>query len=95
MCGKSENGPYSDGSHQGTGITPELVIFDKDQTIYACGWQQSNNLPCCDGSHNNLITEVKVTSSEVTETKTVKRWYRFVLRFPGSYLLEPNRTTQQ
>jgi len=54
LCGQSKNGPYCDGSHTDTDITPEVVMFDKDKTIHACGCGQSANRPYCDGSHTNL-----------------------------------------
>jgi len=53
-CNQSKNGPYCDGSHEGTGKTPYVITFDEDQTIYACGCQQSKNRPFCDGTHNTL-----------------------------------------
>ena len=70
MCGKSKVGPYCDGSHQGTGITPQLVSADEDKTIYACGCQQSANRPFCDGTHTKLAEENDQTA------ETEKRWYK-------------------
>ncbi len=52
MCGLSKNGPYCDGSHKETDKTPEIVTFDEDRTIYACGRQQSSNRPYCDDTHS-------------------------------------------
>ena len=54
MCGNSKNGPYCDGSHKGTEITPKVVTFDKDTEVHACGCQQSKNKPMCDGTHKTL-----------------------------------------
>lgn len=54
MCGKSKNGPYCDGSHQGTSITPKIVKYDLDTIVYACGCQKSSNRPFCDGTHKTL-----------------------------------------
>lgn len=54
MCGNSKNGPYCDGSHKGTGITPKVVTYEKDTEIHACGCQQSKNKPMCDGTHKTL-----------------------------------------
>ena len=51
MCGLSKNGPFCDGSHMGSDITPEVVKFDKDKTVYVCGCQQSSRRPYCDGTH--------------------------------------------
>lgn len=54
MCGKSQNGPYCDGSHKGSGISPKVVTYDKDTTLHACGCQQSKNKPLCDGTHKSI-----------------------------------------
>ncbi len=54
MCGNSKNGPYCDGSHKGSGITPKVIPFDKDSTIHACGCQQSKGRPMCDGTHKTI-----------------------------------------
>lgn len=54
MCGKSANGPYCDGTHKDTKITPNVVTFDEDKTIYICGCAQSAKRPYCDGSHSKL-----------------------------------------
>ena len=54
MCGKSQNGPYCDGSHQGSGIGPKVVTYDKDTEIHVCGCQQSKNRPMCDGTHKSI-----------------------------------------
>ena len=54
MCGLSNNGPFCDGSHKSTNITPQVVSFDSDKTVYACGCQQSGKRPYCDGTHKNL-----------------------------------------
>ncbi len=54
MCGNSKNGPYFDGSHKGTGISPKVVTYDVDTIIHACGCQQSKNRPMCDGTHKTI-----------------------------------------
>ncbi len=51
MCGASKNGPYCDGSHQGTGKRPEVIKFDQDKTVFVCGCQKSAKAPFCDGTH--------------------------------------------
>ena len=51
MCGLSKNGPYCDGSHKTTDITPKVVTFEEDKSVYICGCQQSKNRPYCDGTH--------------------------------------------
>ncbi len=54
MCGLSQNGPYCDGSHKSTHISPQIVTFEKDATIYACGCGKSKKRPYCDGSHQEI-----------------------------------------
>ncbi|GAB4191855.1 MAG: hypothetical protein Kow00108_26650 [Calditrichia bacterium] len=56
-CGKSESGPYCDGSHKGSGIEPYEETFSEDTVVYACGCQQSTARPYCDGSHRKLTTK--------------------------------------
>ncbi|NQY73351.1 MAG: CDGSH iron-sulfur domain-containing protein [Candidatus Margulisbacteria bacterium] len=69
MCGLSKKGPFCDGSHKTTSITPKSVTFDEEKTIYACGCQQSQKKPYCDGSHKNIKTENgKKAVSPVTNT---------------------------
>ena len=69
MCGKSKNGPYCDGSHEGTGITPKVVSYDEDSMIYACGCRQSKGLPLCDGTHTTLTESTQNnTSSESAQS---------------------------
>ena len=54
MCGLSKNGPFCDGSHRSTDITPKVISFEEDKTLYVCGCQQSANKPFCDGTHTKL-----------------------------------------
>jgi len=54
MCGNSKNGPYCDGSHKGTGKSLQVVTYDKDTPIFACGCQQSKGRPFCDGTHETI-----------------------------------------
>lgn len=53
-CGRSNNQPLCDGSHQGTGFEPAAFTAEKSETVYFCGCKQSSNKPFCDGSHNDL-----------------------------------------
>ena len=55
MCGKSQGGPFCDGSHAGSGIAPNVVKFEENKTVYACGCQQSKARPYCDGTHSTLV----------------------------------------
>lgn len=54
MCGLSKKGPFCDGSHKTTDITPQVVTFDEDKTVYVCGCLQSREKPYCDGTHKNI-----------------------------------------
>lgn len=50
-CGESSNQPYCDGSHKGTGFTPQMFTAEKTGTKYLCSCKQTSNGPFCDGSH--------------------------------------------
>lgn len=50
-CEKSGNFPYCDGSHRGTGLSPQIITADADKTLHVCACGKSNNKPNCDGSH--------------------------------------------
>ncbi|MBF0589741.1 MAG: CDGSH iron-sulfur domain-containing protein [Magnetococcales bacterium] len=53
MCGKSADGKFCDGSHQGTNITPKQVVMNAPGQVALCQCGKSGNLPHCDGSHQN------------------------------------------
>lgn len=53
-CGRSQNQPYCDGSHKGTGITPIVVEIQEKKKVAWCGCKQSSNKPFCDGTHKTL-----------------------------------------
>ncbi len=55
-CGKSENQPYCDGSHErlNTGKEPIKVTIEEKKNVAWCGCRQSSNLPFCDGTHSKL-----------------------------------------
>ncbi len=50
-CGKTQNPPFCDGAHKGTGIEPDRITFNEDQTVAICGCGKSQKMPYCDGSH--------------------------------------------
>ncbi|WP_019583880.1 glutamate synthase-related protein [Thioalkalivibrio sp. ALE16] len=50
-CGRSQDQPFCDGSHQGTGIEPLVFTAQEDGEAYLCQCKQSGNLPYCDGTH--------------------------------------------
>ncbi|MEE4250332.1 MAG: CDGSH iron-sulfur domain-containing protein [Alcanivoracaceae bacterium] len=53
-CGLSDNQPFCDGSHQGTGRTPIKYTAERTKIVFFCGCKQSASAPVCDGSHSRL-----------------------------------------
>lgn len=53
-CGKSENQPFCDGSHQGTEYLPVQFTIDEKQDAWLCQCKHSENKPFCDGTHKDL-----------------------------------------
>ena len=53
-CGRSNNQPFCDGSHKGTGLEPVAFTAEKNETVYLCGCKQAQKAPFCDGTHNKI-----------------------------------------
>jgi CDGSH-type Zn-finger protein len=53
-CGRSKTQPFCDGSHKGTGLSPQQYRAEKSGQVFFCGCKASGNKPLCDGSHNRL-----------------------------------------
>ncbi len=53
-CGRSNNQPFCDGSHQGTGFEPVEFALDEQTTVALCLCKHTGNPPFCDGTHNKL-----------------------------------------
>jgi CDGSH iron-sulfur domain-containing protein 3 len=53
-CGKSNNQPFCDGSHQGSEFTPVKYDATESSTKYFCACKHTNAQPLCDGSHKKL-----------------------------------------
>jgi len=53
-CGRSQNQPYCDGSHKGTGLSPIVTEIAEEKKVAWCGCKQSGNKPFCDGTHSKL-----------------------------------------
>ncbi len=53
-CGFSQNEPWCDGAHCGTGFGPKRCVAKKSGTMYLCGCKATANPPFCDGTHNSL-----------------------------------------
>ncbi|WP_171101797.1 CDGSH iron-sulfur domain-containing protein [Ruegeria sp. HKCCD7255] len=53
-CGKSQNQPFCDGSHKGSGFEPLKYTAEADKKVFFCGCKHSKTQPLCDGSHKDL-----------------------------------------
>jgi CDGSH-type Zn-finger protein len=53
-CGRSQNQPFCDGSHKGTGFAPLAYSARENGKAFFCGCKMSGNKPLCDGSHFKL-----------------------------------------
>jgi CDGSH-type Zn-finger protein len=53
-CGRSADQPFCDGSHKGTGFTPQELEITERQRVFLCQCKHSGNAPYCDGTHNTL-----------------------------------------
>ncbi len=53
-CGRSQNQPFCDGSHSGTGLTPVVFKAEETKTVWFCGCKRTASKPFCDGTHNSL-----------------------------------------
>lgn len=56
-CGRSDNQPFCDGSHSGTGITPEMFTAEKTGDAFLCRCKGTANAPYCDGTHKQYSAE--------------------------------------
>jgi CDGSH iron-sulfur domain-containing protein 3 len=53
-CGLSENQPFCDGKHKGTGFKPSVFVAEEDKIVGFCGCKQSKKGALCDGEHRSL-----------------------------------------
>lgn len=58
-CGRSQNQPFCDGSHAGTGFTPVEFKAKKDGATWLCACKQTHDQPYCDG-HHAMVSDDKV-----------------------------------
>ena len=58
-CGFSQQQPFCDGTHKGTGMKSLPWTAEEDETVWFCGCKYTKNPPFCDGSHNCLPEEEK------------------------------------
>ncbi len=53
-CGRSQNQPFCDGSHQGTSFEPVRIEVETGQKFVLCQCKQTADQPNCDGTHSTL-----------------------------------------
>jgi glutamate synthase domain-containing protein 2/CDGSH-type Zn-finger protein len=53
-CGRSKGQPFCDGSHAGTGFTPQAFTADSDGEAWLCRCKHSAKAPYCDGTHKRF-----------------------------------------
>jgi len=53
-CGRSQNSPFCDGAHQGTGIVPVAFEVTEAKPVALCLCKHTANPPFCDGAHSKL-----------------------------------------
>jgi CDGSH-type Zn-finger protein len=53
-CGESKKQPFCDGSHAGTGFTPEKVVLEEKKRVALCQCKRTSTIPYCDGTHSKL-----------------------------------------
>ena len=51
-CGNSNNKPYCDGSHRGSGKFPCKLTVAAPEKLAICGCGKTQTSPRCDGSHS-------------------------------------------
>ena len=57
-CGRSDNQPFCDGSHAGTGITPQRFVAEDNEEAVLCQCKQTGNPPYCDGTHQQFSDDL-------------------------------------
>lgn len=65
-CGRSKDGIFCDGSHEGTECLPKSLTVEKTKPYLMCLCKSSSFFPFCDGTHSFYSDE------EVK--KGVKNW---------------------
>ena len=53
-CGKSQNQPFCDGSHQGTSFEPIKFEVKESRRVAWCTCKQTGKKPLCDGTPSRL-----------------------------------------
>lgn len=58
VCGRSDDQPFCDGSHQGTGFSPKVFVAEADDDAVLCQCKQTGDAPFCDGTHQHFGKEL-------------------------------------
>ena len=53
-CGRSQNQPFCDGSHKGSGLVPMKYTAGKSGDHWLCACKHSSKKPLCDCTHKTL-----------------------------------------
>jgi len=53
-CGRSNDQPFCDGSHKGTGIAPKKFTPKDNGDAYLCRCKHTSTPPYCDGTHKRF-----------------------------------------
>lgn len=53
-CGRSQTQPYCDGSHAGSGFSPQRFEISETKVCALCTCKRTQNGPFCDGAHSKL-----------------------------------------
>ena len=53
-CGQSQNQPFCDWGHKGTGFIPVAFEVETEKEVALCLCKHTKNSPFCDGTHAKL-----------------------------------------
>jgi CDGSH-type Zn-finger protein len=53
-CGRSNNQPFCDGAHAGTGFSPKRFVAAEDGHAFLCQCKYTDDVPYCDGTHSKF-----------------------------------------
>jgi len=53
-CGRSQNQPFCDGSHNSTDFAPLEWLCDDSEKVAFCTCKHTKTPPLCDGTHREL-----------------------------------------
>lgn len=53
-CGRSQNQPFCDGSHAGTGFEPVEWVVEAPKRYALCMCKHTARAPLCDGNHRRV-----------------------------------------